>query len=310
MALPLAAAPAAAHLLIQVDKSTQQMTVSEDGRFLYRWPVSTGVARYDTPSGDFKPFRMEKDHFSAEWDDAPMPYSIFFTKKGHAIHGTNHKSIGRPASHGCVRLSVKHAAMLWKLVKQEKMANTEVVLTGRMPGAAPVVAGGARQAAPLPPPEDVTASVAQRYQRRWNNDGFFGDNGRYDDDDQPPLPPPGYVPDRRDRATTTAAMTTARCRSRSFCSGNSARERRASMIRKLAGGKYRLYSRKKNPKTGKRRNLGTFDSEEGGARSTSATCSISKGIERISFDRSSPRKRGPRTDTLAVLPSGFPLARE
>ena len=32
------------------------------------------------------------------------------------------------------------------------------------------------------------------------------------------------------------------------------------MIRKLADGRYRLYSRKKNPKTGKRRNLGTFDS--------------------------------------------------
>jgi len=32
------------------------------------------------------------------------------------------------------------------------------------------------------------------------------------------------------------------------------------MIRKLASGKYRLYSRKKNPKTGKRRNLGTFAS--------------------------------------------------
>lgn len=30
------------------------------------------------------------------------------------------------------------------------------------------------------------------------------------------------------------------------------------MIRKLASGGYRLYSRKKNPKTGKRRNLGTF----------------------------------------------------
>ncbi|AXK83571.1 hypothetical protein DW352_25420 [Pseudolabrys taiwanensis] len=33
------------------------------------------------------------------------------------------------------------------------------------------------------------------------------------------------------------------------------------MIRKLASGKYRLYSRKKNPKTGKRRNLGTFDTK-------------------------------------------------
>jgi len=34
------------------------------------------------------------------------------------------------------------------------------------------------------------------------------------------------------------------------------------MIRKLKSGKYRLYSRKVNPKTGRRRNLGTFDSRE------------------------------------------------
>jgi hypothetical protein len=35
-----------------------------------------------------------------------------------------------------------------------------------------------------------------------------------------------------------------------------------NMIRKLKSGEYRLYSRKKNPKTGKRRNLGTFSSME------------------------------------------------
>ncbi len=34
------------------------------------------------------------------------------------------------------------------------------------------------------------------------------------------------------------------------------------MIRKLVNGKYRLYSRKKDPKTGKRRNLGTFSTRE------------------------------------------------
>jgi hypothetical protein len=135
------AAPARADLLIHVDKSTQTMTVTQDGQTLYTWPVSTGVASHDTPSGDFKPFRMDKDHFSREWDDAPMPYSIFFTMQGHAIHGTNHASIGRPASHGCVRLSVAHAATLWALVKRNKMANTKVELTGRIPPAgAPVVA--------------------------------------------------------------------------------------------------------------------------------------------------------------------------
>ncbi len=186
LALPFCALPAAAKLLIQIDKAAQQMTVSEDGELLYRWPVSTGIARYDTPAGSYKPFRMEKDHHSDEWDDAPMPYSIFFTMKGHAIHGTTHKSIGRPASHGCVRLSVKNAATLWKLVKKEKMANTQVVLFGRLPNAAPVVAGGERA-------RDVAA--APTYQRRWSNGPvYYQDNsGRTYYDDRPP-PPPADVP--------------------------------------------------------------------------------------------------------------------
>ena len=147
--LTAAAAPANAELLISVDKSTQTMTVNEDGATLYTWPVSTGVARYDTPSGDFKPFRMEMDHFSREWDDAPMPYSIFFTMKGHAIHGTNHKIDGAAHSHGCVRLSVAHAATLWALVKKNKMANTRVVLTGTVEDAPPAVAHG-NAPAPVP----------------------------------------------------------------------------------------------------------------------------------------------------------------
>lgn len=142
------AAPARAELLISVDKSTQTMTVNEDGATLYTWPVSTGAGRYDTPSGDWKPFRMEKDHFSKEWDDAPMPNSIFFTMKGHAIHGTNHKIDGLPHSHGCVRLSVANSETLWGLVKKNKMANTRVVLTGTIPDAAPAVA---RRAVPRVP---------------------------------------------------------------------------------------------------------------------------------------------------------------
>ena len=129
------AAPARADLLIHVDKSRQQMTVTVDGVERYVWPVSTGGSGYDTPSGDWKPFRMEKDHFSREWDDAPMPNSIFFTMEGHAIHGTlEAKNLGKPVSHGCVRLSRANSQILWDLVKQQKMANTKVVLTGEIPG--------------------------------------------------------------------------------------------------------------------------------------------------------------------------------
>jgi hypothetical protein len=135
----LAFTPAHAELLIQVDKSTQQMTVTLDGAQLYTWPVSTGVAGHDTPAGEFKPFRMERDHFSREWDDAPMPNSIFFTQEGHAIHGSGHtRNLGRPASHGCVRLEPRNARILFDLVRHEKMATTRVVLTGEIPGGAGV----------------------------------------------------------------------------------------------------------------------------------------------------------------------------
>lgn len=126
---------ARADILISIDKSTQRMTVTEDGARLYTWPVSTGAHGYDTPSGEFKPFRMEAEHFSREWDDAPMPHSIFFTMHGHAIHGSSHNSIGRPASHGCVRITPENAAVLFALVKQEGMAHTRVVLSGEIPNA-------------------------------------------------------------------------------------------------------------------------------------------------------------------------------
>jgi len=135
------AVPAQAALLITVNKSTQRMTVELDGAELFNWPVSTGIRGHDTPVGEFKPFRMERDHYSREWDDAPMPHSIFFTMNGHAIHGTDHlKALGAPASKGCVRLSRANAQILFDLVKQEKMANTKVVLRGTLPETAPAVA--------------------------------------------------------------------------------------------------------------------------------------------------------------------------
>jgi L,D-transpeptidase catalytic domain len=140
VACALSALPAHAAVLVTVDKSSQQMTVAVDGRPLCQWPVSTGLAAYDTPGGKFRAFRMERDHFSKEFDDAPMPFSIFFTEKGHAIHGSYDKRIGQPASHGCVRLSPANAETLFKLVEQEGVLNTTVVLSGTIPSAAPAVA--------------------------------------------------------------------------------------------------------------------------------------------------------------------------
>jgi hypothetical protein len=137
LTLPFASS-ADANILVNVDKSTQRMTVSVDGETRYVWPVSSGRAGYDTPNGTFTPFRMEADHFSREWDDAPMPHSIFFTKIGHAIHGSlDARHLGSAASHGCVRLSTANATTLFQLVKAEGMKETTVVISGRAPAASP-----------------------------------------------------------------------------------------------------------------------------------------------------------------------------
>lgn len=190
----MAASPASASILVQIDKSAQRMTVSQDGQTLYTWPVSTGKRGYSTPSGSYKAFRMEKDHFSREWDDAPMPHSIFFTQKGHAIHGTDDvKRIGTPASHGCVRLSRAHAATLFAMVKADGVLNTQVVLTGVEPAPSPNVARAPAGAAPqYRNPQYQNPNVA-----RAPNDGLddqaYG-NGQvyggqtYNNDDRYPAP--------------------------------------------------------------------------------------------------------------------------
>ena len=122
---------ALADVAITVDKAAQRMSVVVDGQERHSWPVSTGLTRYDTPTGSYTPFRLEKDHFSKEWDDAPMPHSIFFTSRGHAIHGSDAtQRLGSPASHGCIRLSRENAAILFDLVTEQGLEKTKVVVTG------------------------------------------------------------------------------------------------------------------------------------------------------------------------------------
>ena len=139
--------PVSADVRITVDKSDQRMTVEVNGEPRNSWPVSTGTDGYDTPSGSYRPFRMERDHRSKEWDDAPMPHAIFFTQRGHAIHGTNHtRQLGRAASHGCVRLSPKNAAALFSLVKAQGIASTRVTVEGSEPVVASRKSGGFKSA--------------------------------------------------------------------------------------------------------------------------------------------------------------------
>jgi L,D-transpeptidase catalytic domain len=126
---------------MNIDKSQQKRTVFVDGVEKYTWPVSTGRRGYSTPSGTYTPTSMNEVWYSQQWDNSPMPHSIFFMKDGHAIHGSYEvKTLGKPVSHGCVRVSPANAAILYALVKETGMKNVQVVLTGTTPGGEAVVA--------------------------------------------------------------------------------------------------------------------------------------------------------------------------
>ncbi|MGT2467458.1 L,D-transpeptidase [Mesorhizobium atlanticum] len=114
----------AAQLGILIDLSEQTMTVKVDGRSTYRWLVSTARRGYRTPIGRFHPIRLERVWYSSKYDSAPMPYSIFFYG-GYAIHGTwEIRRLGRPVSHGCVRLHPDNARILFGLVRSHGRRST------------------------------------------------------------------------------------------------------------------------------------------------------------------------------------------
>ena len=164
------------------------MSVAVDGAQRYAWPVSTGRPGYDTPNGTFKVNRMDADHFSQEWDNAPMPHTMFFDMHGHAIHGFfDVKHLGLAVSHGCVRLAPANATVLFNLVKAEGMANTSVTVTGRTPGGDTARWRGAR----LPDNETVYSpqplSIAPPPGYASNHRRGTASRSRYS-----PPPPPGY----------------------------------------------------------------------------------------------------------------------
>lgn len=124
-ALPASAATVEA----RVSLSNQRMYVSVNGVRKYTWAVSTGRSGYGTPTGSYRPQRLERSWYSRKYDNAPMPHSVFF-RGGYAIHGTNSVSrLGSRASHGCVRLAPGNAATLYSLVAKYGMGNTRVVIT-------------------------------------------------------------------------------------------------------------------------------------------------------------------------------------
>ena len=115
-------------VVARVSISTQTMKVYHEGRLLFTWPVSTAKAGKVTPTGVYQPEVLSRNHRSRRYNNAPMPFAIFYDGD-YAIHGTDQiKRLGQPASHGCVRLDPANARILFGMVRAEGMANTQVVI--------------------------------------------------------------------------------------------------------------------------------------------------------------------------------------
>jgi lipoprotein-anchoring transpeptidase ErfK/SrfK len=120
---------AQAGVVAHISLSTQRMQVYVEGEPRYNWPVSTARRGYRTPTGTFKPTALAVWHRSTIYSGSPMPHSIFFLR-GYAIHGSHEiKHLGRPASHGCVRLHPSNAKALFSLVSQYGRGNTTIQIT-------------------------------------------------------------------------------------------------------------------------------------------------------------------------------------
>ena len=116
----------AGKVVAKIDLSEQRMTVTVDGWHYGTWKVSTARRGYRTPTGTWRPKSLQRMHYSKKYHNSPMPYSVFYLG-GYAIHGTRAtRYLGRPASHGCIRLRTANAATFFDLVKRHGRANTRI----------------------------------------------------------------------------------------------------------------------------------------------------------------------------------------
>ena len=163
---PVVAAPKKAEttLVIDIDLTRQRMSVTEYGKSVGSWPISSGAAGFRSPTGTFRPLWASKLWFSKKYDNAPMPHAVFFSG-GVAMHATQATGmLGHPASHGCIRQSPANAATTYKLVAKHGHAATKITVHGtphddeprvaarsQAPSEARFYDGAARRVSPVQP---------------------------------------------------------------------------------------------------------------------------------------------------------------
>lgn len=124
-----------AAIRLEVSVSERQLRVFEGDEVVRSYPVAVGKAKYPTPRGRFAIRRMiwnprwvppdsewAKDETAKEPGDPENPMGkvkIFFREPDYYIHGTDaEESLGRAASHGCVRMANSDAVELARLVME------------------------------------------------------------------------------------------------------------------------------------------------------------------------------------------------
>lgn len=108
------AAPAGPLLLV-VNLKTQRAVLFRNGVPIAASTVSTGKPGYSTPTGVFTILQKNVEHYSSTYDNAPMPYMQRLTWRGVALHAG--RLPGYPASHGCIRLPLEFAKLLYDVTR-------------------------------------------------------------------------------------------------------------------------------------------------------------------------------------------------
>jgi len=108
--------------LIEVSIAKQRLTAWRDGKVVYRFVISTGRPGYETPPGHYKVLEKYENRWSRKWS-VWMPYAMRWYQ-GYFIHQLPHKDgssynigaskLGKPDSHGCVRVNVGDAETLFR----------------------------------------------------------------------------------------------------------------------------------------------------------------------------------------------------
>lgn len=127
---PFFPSPPGVMATVSLKSQTMDVVIKRpDGREeRYNWKVSTGRKGFETPPGKFRPDYLDEMHHSTKYENAPMPFSVFFND-GIAVHGTTElKHLGRPASHGCVRLDPANAEVFFRAVAELGMMRTAIIV--------------------------------------------------------------------------------------------------------------------------------------------------------------------------------------